>query len=193
MATGIRCTVSAQQKNGAQNLGPRKRIRAQRVASRLIALGLADEVIVITAEKPLGLTGLPALDEAFALDAVDGIDRIRFTSPHPKDLRPETIAAMAECASVCEHAHLPLQSGSTRILKAMQEQADAAAEVPPVTIVAHQTSTEAPKDKPSKPDWPKFTLDEIVDYDPFAIAKAAEPAAREMLEEHTAKLIRGLP
>ena len=54
-----------------------------------------------------------------AVDAVDGIERIRFTSPHPKDLRPETIAAMAECASVCEHLHLPLQSGSDRTLARM--------------------------------------------------------------------------
>jgi tRNA-2-methylthio-N6-dimethylallyladenosine synthase len=54
-----------------------------------------------------------------ALDAVDGIDRIRFTSPHPKDLRPETIDAMAECAAVCEHLHLPLQSGSDRTLARM--------------------------------------------------------------------------
>jgi tRNA-2-methylthio-N6-dimethylallyladenosine synthase len=54
-----------------------------------------------------------------ALDAVDGIDRIRFTSPHPKDLRPETIAAMAECESVCEHLHLPLQAGSDRTLARM--------------------------------------------------------------------------
>jgi tRNA-2-methylthio-N6-dimethylallyladenosine synthase len=53
------------------------------------------------------------------LDAVDGIERIRFTSPHPKDLRPETIAAMAECASVCEHLHLPLQSGSANTLARM--------------------------------------------------------------------------
>jgi tRNA-2-methylthio-N6-dimethylallyladenosine synthase len=53
-------------------------------------------------------------------DAVDGIERIRFTSPHPKDFRAPVIAAMAECTSVCEHAHLPLQSGSTRILKAMR-------------------------------------------------------------------------
>jgi tRNA-2-methylthio-N6-dimethylallyladenosine synthase len=55
-----------------------------------------------------------------AVDAVEGIERIRFTSPHPKDFRPDVIAAMAECASVCEHAHLPLQSGSTRILKRMR-------------------------------------------------------------------------
>ena len=55
-----------------------------------------------------------------ACDAIDGIERIRFTSPHPKDFRREVIAAMAECDAVCEHAHLPLQSGSTRILKAMR-------------------------------------------------------------------------
>jgi tRNA-2-methylthio-N6-dimethylallyladenosine synthase len=54
-----------------------------------------------------------------ALDAVEGIERIRFTSPHPKDLRPETIAAMAACPSVCEHLHLPLQSGSDRTLARM--------------------------------------------------------------------------
>ena len=55
-----------------------------------------------------------------ACDAVDGIERIRFTSPHPKDFREPVIEAIAECAAVCEHVHLPLQSGSTRILKAMR-------------------------------------------------------------------------
>jgi tRNA-2-methylthio-N6-dimethylallyladenosine synthase len=55
-----------------------------------------------------------------ACDAVDGIERIRFTSPHPKDFRRPVIGAMADCAAVCEHAHLPMQSGSSRILKAMR-------------------------------------------------------------------------
>jgi len=55
-----------------------------------------------------------------AVDAVDGIERVRFTSPHPKDFRTPVIEAMAECAAVCEHAHLPLQSGSTRVLKEMR-------------------------------------------------------------------------
>jgi len=55
-----------------------------------------------------------------AVDAVPGIERIRFTSPHPKDFRRDVIAAMTEYAAVCEHAHLPLQSGSSRILKAMR-------------------------------------------------------------------------
>jgi tRNA-2-methylthio-N6-dimethylallyladenosine synthase len=54
-----------------------------------------------------------------AVGAVDGIQRVRYTSPHPKDLRPETIAAMAEVPTVCEHLHYPLQSGSDRVLKAM--------------------------------------------------------------------------
>jgi tRNA-2-methylthio-N6-dimethylallyladenosine synthase len=54
-----------------------------------------------------------------AVGEVDGIRRVRFTSPHPKDLRPETIAAMAETPSVCAHLHLPLQAGSDRTLAAM--------------------------------------------------------------------------
>jgi tRNA-2-methylthio-N6-dimethylallyladenosine synthase len=59
-----------------------------------------------------------------ACDAVAGIERIRFTSPHPKDFREPVIAAMAECAAVCEHVHLPLQSGSSRILKRMRRTYD---------------------------------------------------------------------
>jgi tRNA-2-methylthio-N6-dimethylallyladenosine synthase len=55
-----------------------------------------------------------------AVGAVDGIGRIRFTSPHPKDLRPETIEAMAETPEVCEQLHLPLQSGSDGVLRAMR-------------------------------------------------------------------------
>ena len=51
--------------------------------------------------------------------AIEGILRVRYTSPHPKDLRPETIAAMAEVPELCEHLHLPLQSGSDRVLAAM--------------------------------------------------------------------------
>ncbi len=54
-----------------------------------------------------------------AVDAVDGVRRVRYTSPHPKDLRPETVAAMADCSAVCEHLHLPLQSGSDRTLARM--------------------------------------------------------------------------
>ena len=59
-----------------------------------------------------------------ACDAVAGIDRIRFTSPHPKDFRTPVVAAIAECPSVCEHIHLPAQSGSSRVLKAMRRTYD---------------------------------------------------------------------
>ena len=54
-----------------------------------------------------------------AVGAVDGIRRVRFTSPHPKDMRAETFAAMATTAAVCEHLHYPLQSGSDRVLASM--------------------------------------------------------------------------
>jgi tRNA-2-methylthio-N6-dimethylallyladenosine synthase len=59
-----------------------------------------------------------------AIDAIDGIERVRYTSPHPKDMREDVIRAHAELASVCEHIHLPLQSGSSRILKAMRRTYD---------------------------------------------------------------------
>jgi tRNA-2-methylthio-N6-dimethylallyladenosine synthase len=55
-----------------------------------------------------------------AVDAIDGIERVRYTSPHPKDLRSETAVAMAECSSVCEHLHLPVQSGSDAVLAGMR-------------------------------------------------------------------------
>ncbi|MER3521383.1 MAG: tRNA (N6-isopentenyl adenosine(37)-C2)-methylthiotransferase MiaB, partial [Acidimicrobiia bacterium] len=71
--------------------------------------------------RDLGLDGRKPLFARLLreIDAVDGIRRVRFTSPHPKDLRPETIDAMADCPSVMPQLHLPLQSGSDRILKAM--------------------------------------------------------------------------
>ncbi|MSX35103.1 MAG: radical SAM protein, partial [Actinobacteria bacterium] len=54
-----------------------------------------------------------------AVSEVDGIDRVRFTSPHPKDLREDTILAMGTNAAVCSHLHFPLQSGSDRVLALM--------------------------------------------------------------------------
>ena len=62
----------------------------------------------------------PLFDELLrAVGAVPGIRRVRFTSPHPKDMRPETFAAMADTAAVCEHLHYPLQSGADRVLALM--------------------------------------------------------------------------
>jgi tRNA-2-methylthio-N6-dimethylallyladenosine synthase len=59
-----------------------------------------------------------------AIDGIDGIERIRYTSPHPKDMKEDVIRAHAECEAVCEHIHLPLQSGSSPILKAMRRTYD---------------------------------------------------------------------
>jgi tRNA-2-methylthio-N6-dimethylallyladenosine synthase len=54
------------------------------------------------------------------VDSVDGIERLRYTSPHPKDMREDVIRAHAELSSLCEHIHLPLQSGSSPVLKRMR-------------------------------------------------------------------------
>ncbi|MGO9790460.1 MAG: tRNA (N6-isopentenyl adenosine(37)-C2)-methylthiotransferase MiaB [Solirubrobacteraceae bacterium] len=54
------------------------------------------------------------------IDAIDGIERIRYTSPHPKDMREDVIRAHAELPALCEHIHLPLQSGSSAVLRRMR-------------------------------------------------------------------------
>jgi tRNA-2-methylthio-N6-dimethylallyladenosine synthase len=56
----------------------------------------------------------------YALGEVEGLERVRFTSPHPKDFTSDVFAAMRDVPNVCEQLHLPLQSGSDRILKLMQ-------------------------------------------------------------------------
>ena len=58
------------------------------------------------------------------VDAVEGIERIRYTSPHPKDMKEDVIRAHAELPSLCEHIHLPLQSGSSAVLKRMRRTYD---------------------------------------------------------------------
>jgi len=93
--------------------------------TRLAADGVREITLLGQNVNSWGRDLLPAVKTEFgellrACDGVEGVERIRFTSPHPKDFRREVIAAMAECDAVCEHAHLPLQSGSTRILKAMR-------------------------------------------------------------------------
>jgi tRNA-2-methylthio-N6-dimethylallyladenosine synthase len=70
-----------------------------------------------------------------AIDAVPGIARIRYTSPHPKDMREDVIRAHAELASLCEHIHLPLQSGSSRLLKAMRRTYDRARYMDRVALI----------------------------------------------------------
>jgi len=93
--------------------------------TRLAADGVREITLLGQNVNSWGRDLLPDVQTEFgellrACDAVEGIERIRFTSPHPKDFRAPVIAAMADCDAVCEHAHLPVQSGSTRILKAMR-------------------------------------------------------------------------
>jgi tRNA-2-methylthio-N6-dimethylallyladenosine synthase len=93
--------------------------------TRLAADGVREVTLLGQNVNSWGRDLLPEVRTEFgellrAVDAVPGIDRIRFTSPHPKDFREPVLRAMAECEAVCEHTHLPLQSGSTRILKRMR-------------------------------------------------------------------------
>jgi tRNA-2-methylthio-N6-dimethylallyladenosine synthase len=93
--------------------------------TRLAETGVKEVTLLGQNVNSWGRDLAPAIRTEFgellrACDGVAGIERIRFTSPHPKDFREPVIAAIAECDAVCEHVHLPLQSGSSRILKAMR-------------------------------------------------------------------------
>ena len=93
--------------------------------SRLAGDGVREVTLLGQNVNSWGRDLLPDLRTDFGdllreIDGIDGINRLRFTSPHPKDFRPGVIAAMAECGAVCEHAHLPLQSGSTDVLRRMR-------------------------------------------------------------------------
>lgn len=84
------------------------------LAPRLAGQAWTDEAVG-GAGKPRPLFA----DLLRAVGSVPGIRRVRWTSPHPKDLRAETIEAMATVPTICEHLHLPMQSGSDEILAAM--------------------------------------------------------------------------
>ncbi|MDJ0960531.1 MAG: tRNA (N6-isopentenyl adenosine(37)-C2)-methylthiotransferase MiaB [Acidimicrobiia bacterium] len=92
---------------------------------RLVADGVAEVTLlgqnVNSYGRDLDLNGRKPLfaDLLRRVGEVEGIRRIRYTSPHPKDLREDVAIAMAETPAVCEQLHLPLQSGSARILSAM--------------------------------------------------------------------------
>src|SRR5438132_7605318 len=93
--------------------------------TRLAAEGVREVTLLGQNVNSWGRDLLPGIRTEFgellrACDAVEGIERVRFTSPHPKDFRAPVIAAMAETDAVCEHDHLPLQSSASRILKAMR-------------------------------------------------------------------------
>lgn len=94
-------------------------------AERLAADGVREVTLLGQNVNSWGRDLAPALKTEFgellrAVDRIEGIDRIRFTSPHPKDFREPVIRAMAECGAVCEHAHLPAQSGSSAVLRHMR-------------------------------------------------------------------------
>jgi tRNA-2-methylthio-N6-dimethylallyladenosine synthase len=96
--------------------------------SRLAAEGVREVTLLGQNVNSYG-TGLRPQPRKFselltAIDAVEGIDRIRYTSPHPAHMREDVIRAHAELESVCQHIHLPLQAGSSRILKAMRRTYD---------------------------------------------------------------------
>src|SRR5207249_11916008 len=59
-----------------------------------------------------------------AVGGIPGVRRLRFTSPYPTDFTDGVVAAMAETPAVCEHVHLPVQSGSSRVLKRMLRRYD---------------------------------------------------------------------
>jgi tRNA-2-methylthio-N6-dimethylallyladenosine synthase len=93
--------------------------------TRLAAGGVREVTLLGQNVNSWGRDLLPQLRTDFgellrAVDEIPGIERIRFTSPHPKDFREPVVRAIAECDAVCEHIHLPLQSGSNPILKAMR-------------------------------------------------------------------------
>ncbi len=106
--------------------GPEISRRSGEIADEVVRLA-ADGVVEITLlgqnvnSYGRDLDGTPMFSKLLrVLDEIEGVERIRFTSPHPKDFRADTVAAMAECRSVCEHIHLPLQSGSDTCLKRMK-------------------------------------------------------------------------
>jgi tRNA-2-methylthio-N6-dimethylallyladenosine synthase len=77
--------------------------------------------------RDLGKRGLDPCTFAELLarvDAIPGIERLRYTSPHPKDMKEDVIRAHAELPALCEHIHLPLQSGSSPVLKRMRRTYD---------------------------------------------------------------------
>jgi len=79
-----------------------------------------DEWLLCDSDALVARDGLTFAQLLARVDGVEGIGRIRYTSPHPKDMREDVIRAHAELEALCEHIHLPLQSGSSAVLKRMR-------------------------------------------------------------------------
>jgi tRNA-2-methylthio-N6-dimethylallyladenosine synthase len=90
----------------------------------LVSSGVAEVTLLGQNVNSYG-TDLPGHRQLFGdllrdLGGVDGLERLRFTSPNPKDFRDDVVDAMASCRPLCEHVHFPLQSGSDRVLRLMR-------------------------------------------------------------------------
>ncbi len=90
-----------------------------REAEQVVAEGIGEVVLLGQTVNSYHDGTSDFADLLRAVGAVDGVRRIRFTSPHPNDFTDRVLAAMAEVPQLCEHVHLPMQSGSTRVLKRM--------------------------------------------------------------------------
>ena len=90
-----------------------------REVRQVVDEGMTEVVLLGQTVNSYHEDGADFADLLRAVGAVPGVRRVRFTSPHPNDFSDRVIEAMAEVEAVCEHVHLPMQSGSTRTLKRM--------------------------------------------------------------------------
>jgi tRNA-2-methylthio-N6-dimethylallyladenosine synthase len=97
----------------------RRLVDVVREVEAVVAEGMTEVVLLGQTVNSYHDADFDFADLLRAVGAVDGVRRIRFTSPHPNDFSDRVIAAVAEVDAVCEHVHLPMQSGSTRVLKRM--------------------------------------------------------------------------
>ncbi|MDR0533880.1 MAG: tRNA (N6-isopentenyl adenosine(37)-C2)-methylthiotransferase MiaB [Verrucomicrobiales bacterium] len=109
---------------GAERSRPINEIVAE--VRSLVTKGVKEVTLLGQIVNQYGRHEFPAVDGKtpftqllYALEEIDGLERIRFTSPHPIGYKKDLIQAFRELKKLCEHIHLPLQSGSDRILKAM--------------------------------------------------------------------------
>jgi len=102
--------------------GPERSRRLEDVVGEVVALaeqGISEVTLLGQTVNSYRVGPNDFADLLEAVGAVDGIRRIRFTSPYPTDFTDRVIAAMAQTPAVCEHVHLPVQSGSDRVLRRM--------------------------------------------------------------------------
>jgi tRNA-2-methylthio-N6-dimethylallyladenosine synthase len=97
----------------------RKLAEVVRETNEVVAQGITEVVLLGQTVNSYNDGTHDFADLLRAVGSVDGIRRVRYTSPHPNDFSDRVIAAMAETPTVCEHVHLPMQSGSTSMLKRM--------------------------------------------------------------------------